>query len=228
MEILLFLLDILVILGVLLVARRAIDKTVPDPWVRSLTAAQAAVTVIAIIIAGLWYVVEQPHSPKIKIDESLTGMRFTPDQGRDTPDKVIVEAEVTLTNVGSSVVNFRDNKSSVYIQQTFPAPANPNLGPKDKNREFAINRAEDLNYAIAEDSTPLTVFLESGESENLYYRAIIPCQKDLHIYFSFRLRRPATMTDWIFGVKNFEFRKQTPLELTKECLPSSQRDKSTE
>jgi hypothetical protein len=205
------LIDLLIFLVLLWSARFILGAREAEPWVKNLNAAQTLITIIAVIVAATWYVVEQPHAPKLKIDQTVTGAPGPAGQ-------VMVIAEVSFTNLGSTVINLRGVPMKLFVQQVSPVLPNvaAEAGKTDAKGALIIERGDNWG-ALAEFTDPLTSFLESGEVENLYYRVIIPCQPGLRVYFTSRFERPGMVTDVFFHVKDFQFRKQTLVDLSGLC-----------
>jgi len=203
--------DLLIFLALLWSARFILGAREAEPWVKNLNAAQTLITIIAVIVAGTWYVVEQPHAPKLKIDQTVTGAPGPPGQ-------VMVIAEVTFTNLGATVINLRGVPMKLFVQQVSPVLPDvaAEAGKTDAKGALVIQHGDNWG-ALAEATDPLTTFLESGEVENLYYRVVIPCQPGLRVYFTSRFERPGMVTDVFFHVKDFQFRKQTLVDLSALC-----------
>ena len=210
--------DLLIFLLLLWSARFVLGARGAEPWVKNLGAAQTLITIIAVIVAGVWYVVEQPHAAKLKVDQSAVGAPGPAGQ-------VMIVAEVSFTNVGTSVISLHGAPLKLFVQQV--APVLPDVaaeaGRTDRNGALVIEHGDNWG-ALAEFTDSLTSFLEAGEVENLYYRVIIPCQPGLRVYFSSRFERPGMPTDVFFGVKDFQFRKQTLVDLSALCAKGSEND----
>ena len=213
METLIPILSAILIVAVLLCARFVFGSTSTEPWVKGLAAAQAAVTIIAVVIAGCWYLVEQPHAEKLKIDDTVVGVRAR-------PGKVMVLAEITFTNLGSSVIKLDKAPLKVFLQQISPMPTGvtSESGIRDKSGALVVEKGENWG-TIAEGLQQITAYIESAEVENRYYRVEVPCMPDLHVYFTIRMIREASHVDQLFGVKNYQYRKQTPVDLSQQCIP---------
>jgi hypothetical protein len=204
-------LDLLVFVVLLWSARFVLSSTQVEPWVKNLNAVQTIITILAVVIAGSWYVVEQPHATKLKIDQTAAGAPGPPGQ-------VMVVAEVTLTNLGSTVLSFRDAPLKLFVQQVSPTPPGvlPELGRRDAQGALIISEGDNWG-TIAQARGKVVSFLEQGESDNYYYRVAIPCQPGLRVYFTSRLARPPMITDILFKVKDYQFIKQTLVDLSDLC-----------
>ena len=86
----------------------------------------------------------------------------------------------------------------------------------DPQGALNIHKGDNWGTIAQRQENPVS-FLEQGEVDNFYYRVAIPCQLGLHVYFTSRLGRPGMITDVFFHVKDYQFIKQTLLDLTEFC-----------
>ena len=203
--------DIGFLLIVLVIARYALATPWAEPWTKSLGAAQTLLTVLGIVVAASWFIIEQPHANRLKMDISAQGAPGPPGQ-------VMVVAEVNLSNLGVTVMNLKDGTMDLFVQQVTPTPPEvaAEAGRRDSQGALIIQRGERWG-TLAEVTDRLRFFLESGESESLYYRVALPCQPGLRVVFGAWLTRPAMPADVLFGVKDYQFRKQTLVNLADLC-----------
>lgn len=208
-------LDIAIFLLVLGFARFILGDQRAEPWVKGLTAAQTVITIAAVVLAASFFVIEQPHASKLKMEIASAA-------APETPGQAMIVSEVTLTNLGTSVINLKGAPMEILVQQVTPAPdaiAARDGATHDKGKfkgALIVERAENWG-ALAQGDDVLRFFLEAGESESMYYRVSVPCQPGLRLYVGARLTRPPTPTDWLFGIKDYQFRKQTLVDASAVC-----------
>jgi hypothetical protein len=189
-------------------------------WSAHLTILQTLLAVTAALLAGVWYFFERPNDAKLKFDQAVDG--FPAGNGR-----VLIVAEVSITNIGSTLVRLKDAPLSLYVQQVTPLPRGveaeyqPTV-PAGVARQV---RAAD-NWALLAAAgpaggrgapvTPVNSVLEAGETENLYYRVILPCRPGLRVYVTARFHKPQSGYDRLRGRK-LAWIKQSLLDLTGAC-----------
>ena len=199
------------------------DRLLAKDWSKSLSSFQTLLSVTGILLAAVWYFVEQPSATKLKLDQSVAG--WPVDGGR-----VLITVEVSMTNIGSTAQRLNQAPFDLYVQQVTPLPkvvemeyqASVQLG-RTRSVHGADNWASLAQiYGPIDPKTgrmlPPTIdsFLEAGETENLYYRVILPCIPALRVYVTSRLSRKATFIDRLYG-RDLSWIKQTPLDLSAEC-----------
>jgi hypothetical protein len=203
--------SILVFLAVMAVARFVLGSPRADPWVKNLNIAQSVLTILAAVVAASWYFVDRPHATKLKFDQSVVGVPAG-------PGKVMVLAEITISNVSSSSIRLQNSPFRLIVQRVTPLPPGPTqeVGSKDTTGAFLIHPADDWSE-LASRHDQLNTFLEVGETENLYYRVVIPCSPGLHIYFSSWFDKPHRFTDAWIAPDHVAWIKQSLADLSGTC-----------
>jgi len=182
-------------------------------WPDHLGAVQAFLTVTAIFIAAAWFFIERPNSAKIRIDQAAQGYAL---EG----ERVLITMDVSLTNVGTTVLTLSDAELQMYVQQITPLRPrvekefDPQAPKGDQLIHAADNWSRLARLPQRGPASRINSVIESGEAENLYFRVILPCEPNLRVAVSTRLKRPkegfARPLLWI---------KQTSLDLTQQCSP---------
>ena len=158
-----------------------------------------ALTSAALLIGAYWYFVERRGVPKVNVEPAGQAWAVS-------GNGLLVRAEVKITNVGVSAVRLgKDPPMEVEIGQVYPLTS---AQGEELRRAMAALRAQSgVAYALQQtDSWPLmasnyegtdAVVIEAGESENLYYKAVIPCSDDIVLALTAKV--PKTL-DWIDGL----------------------------
>jgi hypothetical protein len=145
---------------------------------------QAVVTVIAIILAGIWFYLQRELRPKLNITHTVTYQPITEHWNW-------IHIDVGLTNISKR--HLRLTRGRIRIQQILPL---------DDPLAEAINRGENL---IPQEQTQVTwpmlgntyspnlqIRMEPGESDTLEYEFIVPSSlKVVRIYTYFEEREGA-------------------------------------
>jgi hypothetical protein len=63
----------------------------------------------------------------------------------------------------------------------------------------------------------LSSFIEAGETENLYFRTILPCKPDLRVYAVARFQKPKMWLERMRHEPDLYWVKQSYLDLTPQC-----------
>ncbi len=196
---------------------RALEHHRATPWVRPLASLQALLTVAGLLIAGLWYFFERPQAAKLNIEIKAEAVSLP--NGR-----VLVLADVGVTNLGTTAINFTRKPYEILVQQVTPLSTKISNEYSDRNTRESPRRmhgGEDWSQLARissdDEEASLTSFVEAGETENLYFRTILPCRTDLRVYVSARFRKPDGDLDWIFGSDQLYWVKQTFLDLSEKC-----------
>ncbi|MCA1748415.1 MAG: hypothetical protein LC634_02380, partial [Sphingomonadales bacterium] len=88
----------------------------------------------------------------------------------------------------------------------------------DRNSATSLARA-DLWPPVARIDEVLRATIETGESENYYFRALIPCEDGLTLSASVRVPKRSTVTDVLFGQRQegMVWISQTIFEVGDAC-----------
>ena len=209
------------LLTALLMGRRPLDG-----WLGHLQVLETLLTVVAFFLAAGWYFVERPSNPKVKMEQTATGAPLG--DGR-----VLVVVELALTNVSETAVEFKQAPLTLFVQQVTPlphavdleaqAPAGsvPGLATLHPGDNWSLlaalpDPAHPAKGGAPGGFAPIDSFLESQETENLYYRVILPCKPGLRIYLTSRFSKPQGMLERMQG-RELSWIKQTYLDLSTQC-----------
>ncbi len=146
------------------------------------TIAQAVATVLAILVAGLWFFLQGEASFKANISHAITH-RFL------DPDRAWVCVSVNITNTGKRALAI--NRGIVRIQQILPM---------DQCIEQCLQQGQPLikpgevrvDWPKLADSydQPLNLYLEAGESDHLNFEFIVPAYaRTVKIYSYFEKQK---------------------------------------
>lgn len=179
-------------------------------WSRQLGNLQALLTIAAVLLTGVWYFFERPTQAKLTIAQDGQGIRLA--DGR-----VLVLAEVSIENVGDTAIDFNDDPIEFYVHQVMPlnpAVAKEFADPPRPGRLARIVSGDDWGAiaalpAVGAQAAKLRSQIEAGETEQLYFRTVLPCKPGLQVYLNTRLTKP--------GGRGLQWTKQTLLDLGKEC-----------
>lgn len=206
----------LAILMVALAISRVLDRWAA-PWIRPLASLQALVTIAGIVIAGLWYFFDRPQAAKLNIDLKAEAVTL-PD------NRVLVLADVAVTNLGRTAVDFTRKPYEILVQQVTPLRpevANEYTKENTRMRPRGMHGSEDwaqlARLSSETGDAGLTSFVEAGETESLYFRAILPCDPDLRVYVAARFRKPDSEMTLIREPQELYWVKQTFLDLSEKC-----------
>jgi hypothetical protein len=204
------------ILTVVLFSARYLGSSLLSPWVSQVSALQGVLTITAIVIAVGWYFIDRPHAAKLKFDETINGYGVAGNQA-------LVVAEIAITNTGASAIDLRKSRYSILLQQITPLTMSvvSQLEPKPPAPGAVRIGLGDTWSLVGRHDDQLNAFLETGEVENLYFRALVPCKPDLRIYFTSWFKKPPLFSDWLFGERHEVWIKQTPVDLTVACAPAT-------
>ncbi len=140
-------------------------------------------TLAAVLVGVYWYIDRRPDAAKVEIEIAAT---VNPIPNR----QVLVLSEVRLKNIGESALSFGPDESlRIFVQEVTPvAPAiMKKLMPSGS--EAMVEPAANWNLLrkgkISLDGT----LIEAGESDFSYFRAVVPCEPNLRLYVSVRLKK---------------------------------------
>ncbi|MDP1632394.1 MAG: hypothetical protein Q8L66_13345 [Caulobacter sp.] len=213
-----------------LLLNRLVRPPLTSEWRNYLSAFQSVLTVSALVFGSLWFFIERPDSARLDIQQTVTGVELG--DGR-----VLVLVEVGLKNIGNTALNLRKREFLLWIQQVTPLPdgVERDAAKLPNATVESIRPADDWGVLAALDGRPaaarsvplqldarsqLDTYLEAGETENLYYRAILPCDPELRIYLTLQMPKPSSWYDGPGGGSMW-WVKQTFLDLTDKC-PATQ------
>lgn len=187
---------------------------------QQLSGIQNYFTIAAIALGGYWYFFERPDAPKVQIDQTVSAVPLK-------ERRALVLVETSLKNVGSSVLELKDAPLSIYVQQVTPLAPEVAKEVADDVRpgvmrgvHFADNWGS-LAQTGAQDGSMspagrVTTRVEAGETENIYYRAVVDCSDDLRVSVSTRLDKPRTWYE-SGSDRPMQWIKQSYLDLTTVC-----------
>ncbi|MBB3034717.1 hypothetical protein [Alteriqipengyuania lutimaris] len=139
----------------------------------------AALSCVALVLAGYWYFVERRGYPKLNIQPEI---RTWPIEG----DLAFVRVEVRLENVGDTAVTLEpENTVRLEIGQAIPFTGKDERklrAQASKDRLYSgdleiINTSKWPRRAVFKEGLDLRV--ESGEVDRIYFKAIVPCEPGL-------------------------------------------------
>lgn len=183
-------------------------------------ATAAALTCFALLTGGYWYFVERRGIPKVNVEPEV--------QAWPVADRLLlVRASVSATNVGVTAVRL-DKAVPVELElgQVFP--------PAGKQAAALIADAKDpakleAGLALAQtDKWPLRAsnyegvdaVIEAGESEKLYYKAVIPCEDGMVIALTAKVPKQLSWFDSLFEPEREQayWIAQAVAEMKGRCL----------
>jgi hypothetical protein len=206
-----------------------------EPRTKGLSALQTIFGLLGILLIAGWYLVEQPDAARLKFDQTVTGARL--EDGR-----ALVTIEVSITNVGGHADHFDKLPYKIFVQRTVPLPdyllPSAMAPPNGIGRVWRADNWETLAYravgtAASKDypnwekcsgsdveqacDDGLETVIEPGENENLYFAAVVPCAKGLHVAVSSRFPRPPGPWEELRRKEPEVWIKQSFLDLTEVC-----------
>ena len=216
----LFLASIGLLLAAVLAAR-AFGFARVKPWAKHLENLQRVLTIAGIMVAAVWYFFERPQA-KLNLEQEVVGIGL--DGGR-----VLILAQVSASNAGSMALDFTGAPYFVYVHQVTPLTQTPysefetEVAPKTPRKIHpAVNWSPLARLSSIEEPgvSTLTSFVEAGETENLYFRTILPCKPELRVYVSSRFEKPQMWLERMMKKPKLYWVKQDYLDLSAQC-PSS-------
>lgn len=137
----------------------------------------ALLSILALMLGGYWYFIERKGYPKLNLEPAVQAW---PVENRG----LLVWSSVKLSNVGNLALNFGANdKILVQVGQVFPLTGKHGT---QLLRDMVMKRERgEKRFTLAKtDSWPsratfedaIGSVIEAGESENLYFKTIIPCE----------------------------------------------------
>jgi hypothetical protein len=199
------------------------------PWALHLDKLQALLTVAGIMVAAVWYFFERPQAAKLDLDQAATGVALS-------DERVMILIEVSPKNLGGTAIDFRDAPYTILVHQVTPltrTPAGEFEATPLKSKSRAIHSAETWSpiATISSESEVsenpdlehdhLTSFIEAGETENLYFRTIIPCKPGLRVYVTSQFRKPDMWYERPGARPALYWVKHTFLDLSQQCPEST-------
>ena len=219
---------ILAAVGVMRLSGYAIKLSAFKDLSDSLGFAEKVLTVFAILAAAFWYFFERPDSAKVDIVQNVSVVPVP-------VGYVMVLSEISIKNVGSTVLDFNDSPYSIEVLQVTPLTEGPTAEfNADYGRHVRRVRYADQWSLIArfrsDQRTPglkktemdvpgLTSLIEANETENLYHRVIAPCSPDLRLAVRSQFRKPRTWQDAVLRREAVYWTKQTYVDATGVCAP---------
>ena len=197
----------------------------------SMTALETMLTIAGILTAAGWYFIERPDAAKLNIELSAVGYRI--ENGY-----VLIVTEVNLENVGSSVINLREAPYLVSVQQVRPLTErayNELISSNGAGKVRGVYPAEtwglraqrisslDENSFEGSNSPGLNSVMESGESENFYFRSTIPCRPNLVVATLVQVKKPDRGMMSSAKERNLYWKKQAFLDVSEQCLENDGR-----
>lgn len=174
---------------------------------------------ITLLTAGYWYYYERPGVPKLDVGTSIEAW---PIGG----GMAMVRVDVSLTNVGTTVIDFReyrhtgeetrngrarDDRIKVDLGQVLPF-VEEYTGHEElladfvrddaaENREYLLERSYRWP-PIARDYRLPEGEIEAGETEHYYYKAIVPCSEGMILASTVRMPKVGSLAPVRDGVRN--------------------------
>lgn len=201
---------------------------------KGLSALQAMFALLGIVFVAEWYLVEQPDAARLKFDQTATGIPLS-------TDRALIAIEVTISNVGGHTAHFEKLPYKIFVQQVAPlsgalppSPASiaPGLAPVWRSDNWgalayrAVGAASSSAYPNWDRCLPpekggacddgLETVIGPGETENLYFAAVVPCRKGLVAAVSSRFAQPPGPWQWI-GNQQGWWIKQSYVDLSGPC-----------
>lgn len=179
----------------------------------------ALISSFAILSTGYWFVFERPGVPKIDVESRS---EIYPLSGK----RALVRIEVEARNVGSTAVKFsKDALAYIHIGQIVPIPSEALESYRNALRDegdeqgLPIENADDWP-ALAEKRVELETMIEAGESERYYYKAIVPCAKNMALSVTVRIPKNRGFLDRTFGDSSaiYYWIDQSATRLDRPCL----------
>jgi hypothetical protein len=225
-----------VVLGLLVVLAPRLGRPTSEERSKGLSFLQTFFGLLGIVLIAEWYLVEQPDAPRLKFDQTVSGAAID-------RSKALVFIEISISNVGGHAYHFDKMPYKIFVQQVIPFPEKlrPMLMPLS-NQLWPVWRADNwqgLAYRAVgsasssgypnwdacrsatdrkcDDGIEMTV--DPGESENLYFAAVVPCTSGLHISISSRFQRRRHLFQIMTGMVPEYWIKQSVLDLTEACKP---------
>lgn len=209
-------------LGLFVVAvvfARAFGWPATAPWTKHLETLQLVLTLVGIMIGAVWYFFERPQAAKLELSQEVTAL---PVAGQ----RVLILLQVSAKNLGGAALDFKNAPYFIYVEQVTPLTRTPEQEfepsppPRTPRKIHMVENWSLLAKISSQDpDATLTSFIEAGETENLYFRTILPCRKDLRIYAVARFRKPKMWFERMRGEPDLYWVKQTYLDLTPQCSP---------
>ncbi|WP_309645180.1 hypothetical protein [Phenylobacterium sp.] len=189
--------------------------------------AEKSLTIVAILAAGFWYFFERPDSAKVDIEQSVA---IQPAQ----PGFVLLLTEISIKNVGSTVLDFNNSPYTIEVLQITPLTKVPAKEYSDDygrsvRRMHGADEWSLVGRYQSDEKVPglkksemeiegLTSLIESNETENLYHRLILACQPDLRLAVRSQFRKPKTWQDNLAQRPTVYWTKQTYVDVTEACV----------
>lgn len=178
------------ILAFLIVFFRLSDRTAEER--HSLEGAAAFFASMTLLAAGYWYFYERPGVPKLDVETAVEAWPIG-------EGLAVVRIEVKLQNVGSTIISFdnytmtgqgggRDDRLKVDLGKVFPFDADYAANVELLKKFKASLADESPTYPLEQTYKwpPLARAyelpageIEAGETEQYYYKAVIPCTKGM-------------------------------------------------
>lgn len=162
----------------------------------------AALSSIALLTAAYWYFIERRGVPKVNVEPS--GQAWPLDDG-----SLLVRAAIKVSNVGVSAVRL-DRKTPVEVEigQVYP-PAGKQAtalakamqdGMAAGKKDFGLQQTDKWPLR-ASNYDGIEAVIEAGETENLYYKTIIPCTDGMELAITAKVPKRLGKLDQMFEPK---------------------------
>ena len=133
-------------------------------------------SVVALLLAGYWYFIERKGYPKLNVEPAITAWP-TAENG------LLIWSSIKMTNVGNMALQFRaSDKITVQIGQVSPLTGKQGtalLESMAEVRSLGKKKFDLLQTEVwpsrATFHGPISAVIEAGETENLYFKSVIPC-----------------------------------------------------
>ena len=157
----------------------AVDAT-SDSTKQSLEGLAALMSCIALVFAGYWYFIERRGIPKLNVDPQIQVWPVGDGQA-------FVRVELRMENVGTSKIELHpDDKIRIEVGQVLPLAGKQARGLQadfkavtaEGGKAFAMLKTDKWPLR-ASFTDGIDTVIESGETERIFFKGIIPCHDGL-------------------------------------------------
>jgi hypothetical protein len=142
----------------------------------------AFLSTIALLCAGYWYFVERPGVPKLNVEPTVEIWPLS-------QDMAFARVSLSPTNVGNTAIRLGEQDLiQIEIGQVNP-PAGKQAQDLQAAFAEAVRKGDGATQIMQTDKWPLRAgitdglssIIESGETERLFYKAVIECHDGLRV-----------------------------------------------
>jgi hypothetical protein len=169
-----------------------IDWTKFETWKDAASTAQSVVTILALIIGGVWtytlFIKQRTDKPRLR---STLNLQVAPFRNHQR----LLVVDLSVLNAGNTLIEL--DQGMIAIKQVVPVPAEADAYTQEP---IAIHPQSDgVHFKSGlTDSTPLDgkLQLEPGEMEQIHTELIIPCSVQVAEISSFLTNKSLGGTGW--------------------------------